>query len=221
LLDQLFGAQLRSYERERFAAERDEIVAAVLADLQQGGRTPRWTPMGASEPLACWGYIRAAAELAEQLYRVGIHACDVVVAVSSGATHAGLLLGKLIHRLPEWNLYAVPVSDDVAHHRATVGRLCAQAIAQYDLPCTFDPAALQFIDGYIGEGYAIPYVAALEAVRLAARTEAVVLDPVYTAKAFCAVLDGVRQRRFGFDRPLVFVHTGGIFSNFAWPETLL
>ena len=80
---------------------------------------------------------------------------------------------------------------------------------------------LHFIDGYVGAGYAIPYATALEALRLVARTEAIVLDPVYTAKAFCAVLDGVRSRRFGFERPVVFVHTGGIFSNFAWPEVLL
>lgn len=177
--------------------------------------------MGASEPLGCWGYIRAVSELAEQLREVGIDECDVVVAISSDATYSGALLGKLLHRLDGWRLWAVPVSDDADYHAREVGRLCGAVIELFDLPVEFDQGALRFIEGYVGEGYAIPYPAAIDAIRLLARTEAIVLDPVYTAKTFCAVLDGVRTRRFGFDRPVVFIHTGGVFSNFAWPEALL
>ncbi len=220
LLDVLFGAQTRSYAREDFEARREAIVDEVLAELRAAGRRPRWTPMGASEPLGCWGYIRATAELADQLYAAGASECDVVLAISSGGTCAGAVLGRLLHRLDHWRLWAVPVSDDVAHHQAEVTRLCQAAIERFDLPLTFDLGAVGFVEGYVGEGYAIPYDAAIEALRLLARTEAIVLDPVYTAKAFCAVLDGVRQRRWGFERPVVFVHTGGLFSDFAWPELL-
>lgn len=220
LLDRLLGAELRSYPRPVFEAQRDALVTDVLADLRAAGHTPRWTPAGSSEPLGCWGYLNAAAELGEQLAAAGIGACDVIVAISSGATYAGLLLGKLVHRLDTWRLWAVPVSDDEAHHRALVLKLAREAVERYDLPAEPDETALGLIDGYVGAGYAIPYDAAVEAIRLVARTEALVLDPVYTAKAFCAVLDGVRQRRLGFERPVVFVHTGGIFSDFAWPELL-
>lgn len=221
LLNVLFGAELRSFTRPEFEARRDALVADVLAELKASGRTPRWTPMGASEPLACWGYMRAMAELAEQLGAAGIGDCDVVMAVSSGATYAGALLGKALHRLDQCRLWAVPVSDDVAYHTAEVGRLCRGAIERFDLPVAFDQCALQFIDGYVGDGYAIPYAAAIESLRLLARTESLVLDPVYTAKTFCALFDGVTARRFGFERPVVFWHTGGIFSDFAWPEVLL
>ncbi|MCH7925272.1 MAG: pyridoxal-phosphate dependent enzyme, partial [Planctomycetes bacterium] len=79
----------------------------------------------------------------------------------------------------------------------------------------------RFIDGYVVEGYAMPYAAAIEAIRLLARTEGIVLDPVYTGKAFCALLDGCREGRFGRERPVVFIHTGGIFSDFAWAQILL
>ena len=221
LLDVLFGAETRSFSRGEYHARRDHIVADILAELKVAGRTPRWTPAGASEPLGCWGYIRAATELAEQLQAVGIGECDVVVAVSSGATYAGTLLGQLLHRLDAWHLWAVPVSDDLPYHTAQAGALCRATIERFDLPLEFAGDALHFIDGYVGEGYAVPYPAAIEAIRLLARSAALVLDPVYTAKAFCAVLDGVRARRFGFDRPVVFIHTGGIFSDFAWPATLL
>jgi D-cysteine desulfhydrase len=221
LLDVLFGAQTRPYSRIRFEADHDQIVNDTLAELMASGRTPRYTPAGASEPLGCWGYIRASAELADQLYAVGVHECDVVVPLSSGGTYAGMLLGKLLHRLDHWRLWAVPVSDDVAYHTTAVGRLCREAIEQFELPIEFDESAFQFLDGYVGQGYAIPYRQAIEAIQLLARVEGVTLDPVYTGKTFCAVLDGVRSGRFGRERPVVFVHTGGIFSNFAWPETLL
>ncbi len=215
LLDVLFGAETRSFSRTQFTQAHDRIVADVLAELRAAGRKPRWTPAGASEPLGCWGYIRAAAELADQLHAAAVDECDLVLAVSSGGTYAGMLLGKMLHWPAGWRLWAAPVSDDVAHHTAAVAALCRGAMERFDLPIELDPAGLQFIDGYVGAGYAIPYAAAIDAIRLLARTEAVVLDPVYTAKAFCAVLDGVHARRFGYDRPVVFLHTGGIFSNFA------
>ena len=221
LLDALFGARWRSYSREDFTARRDDIIQETLRDLEQEGRRPRFTPAGASEPLGCWGYIRAAAELADQMRAAGLHECDVIVPLSSGGTYAGALLGKLLHQFDHWNLLAVPVSDDVAFHRREVGRLCRATIEQFDLPIVFEDSAMQFIDGYVGEGYAIPYPKAIEAIRLLARLEGVLLDPVYTAKAFCALLDGLRDGRLGRDQPVVFFHTGGIFSNFAWPQTIL
>ena len=221
LLDAMFGAKWIAFSREEFTAKRDEIIQRTLRDLERDGRKPRFTPAGASEPLGCWGYIRAAAELADQLHAAGLHECDVIVPLASGGTYAGALLGKLLHQLEHWNLWAVPVSDDVAFHRREVGRLCRATIEQFDLPIEFDDSAMQFIDGYVGDGYAIPYDSALEALRLLARLEGVLLDPVYTAKAFCALLDGVREGRFGHNSPVVFFHTGGVFSNFAWPGTIL
>ncbi len=221
LIDVLCGAQTRSYPRDEFERRRTEIVDGVLNELRAAGRQPRYTPSGASEPLGCWGYLRAVAELDEQLRAAGVGACDVVVPLSSGGTYAGTLLGKLLHRREDWHLWAVPVSDDVAFHRTAIAQLCRAAIAQFDLPIEFDESALRFIDGYVGEGYAIPYAQEIEAIQLLARTEGILLDPVYTGKTFCAVLDAIRSRRFGHERPVVYIHTGGAFSNFAWPEVLL
>jgi len=219
LLDVLFGSETRSYERAEYAARREQIIAEVLAELRAAGRRPRWTPAGSSEPLGCWGYIKAAAELDEQLAAAGLGVCDVVIAISSAGTYTGALLGRLL-RGAAWDLWAVPVSDDVAYHLSAVRTLAQATITQYDLPIDLGDSPPRLIDGYVGAGYAIPYAAALEALRLLARSEAILLDPVYTAKAFCAVLDGVRARRLGFERPVVFWHTGGIFSDFAWPELI-
>ena len=221
LLDELFGATHSTFDAEEFTTRHDEIVERELEQLRAAGRKPRFTPMGASEPIGNWGYIRAAAELAEQLVAARIEQCDVILAVSSGGTYAGLLLGALLHRLDHVTVWAVPVSDDVAHHQALVSRLCRATIEQFDLPIEFEPSVLRFIDGYVGEGYAVPYPEEIAALRLLARTEAIVLDPVYTAKAFCALLDKLRAGKLGRERPVVFLHTGGLFSDFAWPQVLL
>jgi D-cysteine desulfhydrase len=221
LLDDLFGAETRSFARERFSNDRAGIVSATLDDLRQAGRNPRYTPMGASEPLGCWGYIRMMSELAEQLRAAEMTACDVVVAISSGATYAGMVLGKWLSGLADVNLLAVPVSDDVSFHRKNTVALCAQASAAFELGVEVDQSMLEFVDGYIGQGYAIPYDEAIRAIKLLAHTEAIMLDPVYTAKAFAAFLDLTRSGALGRERPAIFVHTGGIFSGFAWPELLL
>jgi len=221
LLDTLFGAEVSAYPRDRYDAQRDRIIADELRALHAAGRKPRFTPAGSSEPLGCWGYIRAAAELAEQLFRAGLTECDIVLALSSGGTYAGLLLGKWLHRLDHWTIHAVPVSDDVAYHKRAIAELCRAAITQFALPVEFRAADLNLVDGYVGAGYAIPYPAEIDAIRLLARVEGIVLDPVYTGKTFCGLIDGVRAGRFGRQRPVVFIHTGGIFSDLAWPELLV
>ena len=221
LLDRLFGAETRTFSREELSARREAIVQQQFTELRAAGRSPRYTPAGASEPLGCWGYINAARELDAQLRETGIGDCDLLVAVSSGGTYAGLLLGTLLLKSPPWRLHGVPVSDDVPYHQREIGRLCGDTIAQFQLPIDFCENAMTFIDGYVGDGYAIPYAKANDALRLLARTEGILLDPVYTAKAFCAMLDLIRSGRFGRERPAAFIHTGGIFSNFAWPDVVL
>jgi len=221
LLDVLFGAETRYFSREDFSARHDAIVAEVMDELRAAGRSPRWTPAGASEPLGCWGYIHAMRELGEQTRGAGIETCDVVVGVSSGGTFAGMVLGKALYGLDNLNLIGVPVSDDVAYHVDAIGALCKQAIDQFDLGVQVSAADLNFLDGYVGDGYAIPFDAEREGVRLLARTEGIMLDPVYTGKAFCGMLAEIKAGRLGQDRPVVFLHTGGVFSNYAWAELLL
>ncbi|MBL8878582.1 MAG: D-cysteine desulfhydrase family protein [Phycisphaerales bacterium] len=221
LLDSLFGAQTMAFSREDLSANKNAILSRLSAELKREGRRPRFTPAGASEPLGCWGYIEAARELRDQLHAANIRKCDIVLAVSSCGTAAGLHLGKLLCGCGDWSIWNVPVSDDVEHHRREISRLCSESIEQFALPIKTSAEDIAFIDGYVGEGYAIPYQQAIDGLRLLARIEAILLDPVYTAKAFCALLEMVRAGNLGKERPVVFLHTGGIFSNFAWPDVIL
>lgn len=220
LLDRLLGANIESFPPAEYAAQRDRIIADRLEALRRRGARPRWVPVGASEPTGCWGYVRGIGELAVQMRAAGMAGCDLVVAHSSGGTLAGLLLGKLLHRLEQIEVWGVLVSDDPAYRHEGVARLCDETIRQFELPIRLDPGAVRLIDGYVGPAYAAPSAPGLAALRELARREAILLDPVYTSKAFAALLDGVREGRFGRERPVVFLHTGGIFSNFAWAETL-
>ncbi|MBK8914111.1 MAG: pyridoxal-phosphate dependent enzyme [Phycisphaerales bacterium] len=175
LLQRLLGATVEFHDAHEYAARREEIVGNALALLRSAGRRPHFTPTGASEPLGCWGYIRAAAELAEQLAAAGIESCDLLTAVSSGGTAAGLLLGRRLHRLDHVRLHFVPVSDDAGHHLAALAALCHATCDAFQLPdrCRRDlhteiHAAL--IDGCVGDGYATVYPEVIDMVgRMAQR----------------------------------------------------
>lgn len=220
LLDRLFGAEIRTFERDAYDSGRDRIVADELARAKTNGHRARFVPLGASEPLGCWGYIRCIAEMEPQLAEARIEDCDLVVTASSGGTIAGLRLGIALHGVGGMRLHAVPVSDDTEFHRAQLDRLCAEFLERWPIADQAELPPVNWLQGYIGAGYAIPHPGGNSAIVHLARTEGVVLDPVYTGKAFSAVLDGLSAGRLGFERPVIFLHTGGIFSDFAWADLL-
>lgn len=222
LLDHAFGARCYTFARPDFDQRRAELVTAALNQARADGRTPHYTPMGASEPAGCWGYIEALRELLIQLDTADIAACDLLLPVSSGGTLAGAALGiERLDAADRIRLRGIAVSDDVDHHRDLFARLRRETIEAYGLDLPAEAAPPDLTDRFVGPGYAIPTPAAREAMRLLARSEAILLDPVYTAKAFGALLADVRAKTLGHTRPVVFWHTGGAFSNFAWPELLL
>ncbi|MGE3180749.1 MAG: 1-aminocyclopropane-1-carboxylate deaminase/D-cysteine desulfhydrase [Phycisphaerae bacterium] len=224
-LNLLFGAETREFPRPDFDTNRTSIVAEVMDDLRSKGRNPRWVPMGASEPLGCWGYIEAARELNEQRQRMqSAHSgaeADLVVAASSCGTLAGLLLGKWLHKLDWLQIHAIPVSDDAAFIAAETRTLCEKTIEEFNLDVTIRDDDMHLIDGYVGPGYAIPYPEVHETIRNVARDEAIILDPVYTGKAFHGMCDQIQKGKLGSDRDVIFLHTGGIFSTFAFTDEIL
>lgn len=224
-LNLLVGAEIREYDRPDFDDNRSQIVAQVLGDLRSTGHNPRFVPMGASEPLGCWGYIEAAKELTDQCQsREDIqieNGVDLVTAASSCGTVAGLILGKRIHGLNWLKIHAIPVSDDAATLAAETRTLCQNTIKEFNLDFDFNESDLNFTDGYVGPGYAIPYPEVIDTIRAAARCEQIFLDPVYTGKGFHGMCDQIRHQKLGVDRPVIFLHTGGIFSTFAFVEQIL
>jgi D-cysteine desulfhydrase len=181
----------------------DLALQRLANDLRDRGRTPYVVPRGGATALGATAYVRASLELAAQLDEIGIVPSRVVVATGSCGTQAGLVAGALAlgarHRV-----LGVTVSRPREECVRRVREIAAGCLALLgvDTAPVPDPEVL---DGYIGPGYGKPSQAGGQAATLAARTEGLVLDPVFTAKAMAALVE-----RAGEDGgPVVFWHTGG------------
>jgi 1-aminocyclopropane-1-carboxylate deaminase/D-cysteine desulfhydrase-like pyridoxal-dependent ACC family enzyme len=209
LLDQLLGAEVVYVAtREERAPKILEVAARVRAD----GRRPFSIPIGASTPLGALAFALAVAELAEQMPPPDV----IVHASSSGGTQAGLVAGCRLLGLPT-RVLGVSADEPAAGLQPLV-RAIVSGIA--DL-LRIDPASLakgtavEVDDRFVGGGYGIPTDASREAIALAARSEALFLDPTYTAKAMAALIAYVRQQRFVAGQTVLFWHTGGQVGLFA------
>lgn len=212
-LDSLLGAHVTHHPPEDYNGRRKELIGAAMEGARQAGRTPYFFPVGASIPLGTWGYIRCTEELVRQL---GSETkVDVFSAVSSAGTQAGLMLGKALFGLENWRMVGVPVSDSMEYFEKELRDLTRQTIEQFQLGLNADALPLDLLDGFIGPGYAIPTPEGMEATRLAARSEGVLLDPTYTSKAFAGFLHAIRTGYARRDAVPVFLHTGGVFGLMA------
>lgn len=183
----------------------DGVIAEVAAELTAAGRTPYPIPRGGACALGVLAHVLAAAELAEQCRRLGAHPTLVWLAVGSGTTLTGWLLGTRLADAP-WRVEGVTVSRPGDEIRAQVARLAAETEPWLG---KVEPPEVVVHEGFIGDGYGIPSPGGDAAVALAARTQGVFLDPVYTGKAFDGLFAAARGGRFGPGDEVVFVHTGG------------
>jgi D-cysteine desulfhydrase family pyridoxal phosphate-dependent enzyme len=209
LLDRLLGAEVR-HVADRTA--RDSTMQAVADELRRAGRRPYVVPLGASTPLGALGFVYAIEELREQLPE----APDVIVhSTSSGGTQAGLLAGCARHGY-ETRVLGISADETSAALTRDVRRIL-DGVAGFD---GFDAASLDRVDvevddRFVGGGYGVPTDASREAIDLLARTEAIFLDPTYTAKAMAGLLARVRAGEFNERQDVLFWHTGGQVALFA------
>jgi len=202
-LSRAFGAQV-SFTDDPDRASVDAALEAAAEELRAAGRPPYTIPRGGATPLGAAGYALAAEELAGQLAAEEVEAATVVVANGSSGTQAGLVAGAAVLALP-WRVIGAGTSRDPQESRRRVLEL-ATGCADLLRVTGPEPEAVRVRDAR-GPGYGRPSPAAREAAELAARTEGLLLDPVFTAKAMATLIEVVRE---GAEGPLVFVHTGGL-----------
>lgn len=214
LLDSLCGAGVSFCPGGTDMAQQME----TLADKLRGdGRKPYVIPGGGSNPVGALGYVNAALELLTQANALDLSIDLVVHATGSAGTQAGLVTGLTGARS------GIPVLGiGVRAPRE------AQEKAVFDLACqTADhlgwgdvvvPRDVVANCDYVGDGYGLPTPGMVEAVKLLARTEGLLLDPVYSGKAMAGLIDLVRQGRFSKTDNIVFVHTGGSAALFGYPD---
>lgn len=212
-LDRLFGAEISIHHPDEYNGQRKALVDRVMEAERTAGRKPYYFPVGASIPLGCWGYIRCVHELVEQLGRQTN--VTIFSSVSSAGTHVGLMLGKAIFGLENWQIVGVPVSDSLDYFRKELRELERATNEMFKLNLSESQTPIELVDGFIGEGYAIPYPAAVETTRLLARREGVILDPTYTSKGMTGAIATIRSGGVRSGSVPVFIHTGGAFGLFA------
>lgn len=214
-LDTLVGAQLRwiSYPQWR---ERDRLLEEAAAELRARGEVPYIIPEGGSNALGTWGYVRAMHELVAQLDELPRPA-TIVYACGSGGTGAGLVLGAKLLRLAERGLRVagINVCDDRDTFVTKIGAICAEVCARWSLGVTIEPADIDIVDGHVGLGYAKSRPEELATIAAVCRREGVVLDPVYTGKAFHGMVTELARTPDRFGAAVCFVHTGGLFGLLA------
>ena len=210
LLDRLLGATW-SFSPDLPAAQR---MAEVAEELRAAGRRPYLIPGGGSNGLGALGYVRCALELTEQLTERGDRPRYVVCAGGSCGTLSGLTLGLALTG-SDAQLAAVSISNSVPDRVARAREIMAESCEYLDL--ALPPAIPEIWGGYVGSGYGMPTAFSTRALDTAARTEGLVLDPVYTAKAFGGLIGEVEAGRVRHDDLVVFVHTGGTPALFADP----
>lgn len=188
-------------------AQLHELATRVEA---QGFR-PYVIPVGGSNALGALGYVESALEIAQQCEgAVGIS--SVVVASGSAGTHAGLAVG-LEQLMPEVELIGVTVSRSIAMQKPKVVTLQQDVAQQLEVSASND---IILWDDYYAPGYGTPNDEGTEAIKLLARLEGILLDPVYTGKAMAGLIDGISQKRFKDEGPILFIHTGGAPALFAY-----
>jgi 1-aminocyclopropane-1-carboxylate deaminase/D-cysteine desulfhydrase-like pyridoxal-dependent ACC family enzyme len=222
LLNALMGARLhfipfgQSDEPSMTLEQATQLVRWVVRLTPScWGKRLYFMPVGGHTALACLGYVLAAMELEEQLRERGVEKAVILTASGTGGTLAGLMAG--FHLLgSRHTALGIDVGKLWRGFPASIAALASQICALLGAPHTFDPNGIPLIERtYVGPAYAKPTAESLEAARLAARNEGVILDPVYSSKAMAGLIDLVKQRRWGEGMHVVFLHTGGMPALWA------
>jgi D-cysteine desulfhydrase len=216
LLDRLAGAEIVWITPDEYK-RRDAFFQKSAEQLLSQGRKPYIIPEGGSNALGAWGYIGALNELSTQLdelNRGGNGFGTVISATGSGGTTAGLLLASKLLDL-NVRVVGINVCDDRDYFLKKIGSICSDFFRRFAPQSVGDiTSELDIVDGYVGRGYALSQPEELKAIRDLARLEGVILDPVYTGKAFFGMLSELEKNPESFGDRIVFIHTGGLFGLF-------
>jgi len=218
LLDRIFGAEVRVIQ-----TDDDYILMGVVEDLarqlRRAGRKPYIIPRGGSNAYGAAGYLQAWLELQAQITAADIRVDAVVHASTSGGTQSGLYTGT---KVTESGVQLIGISAGPRREVVTTRILgiVTDLVEVLDLRWRPHPDDLIVYDDYVGERYGVPTPECLDAIRAVARTEGVLLDPVYTGKGMAGLMGLIAKERLTPGQNVVFWHTGGQPAVFAHAAAL-
>jgi D-cysteine desulfhydrase len=217
LLGRLLGADTRYYPG--LGLERTDVVmAALAAEVREGGGRPYIIPESGAGELGALGYIECAVELSEQIHHGAPRFDTIVITAGSGGSHAGLLMGKQLAGLPG-EIVSVPVTGPAERVREAIVRTVGAAIQRFGFAIEL-PKAIHLLDGYQGAGPAEATDEELGVIVQLAREEGLLLDPVYTARGFRGLVETLARDPKALGQRVCFIHTGGLFSLFPFRDRL-
>jgi len=215
LLDYLSGAEI-SYISERDWRGHEETVRDLQQDYAKTGGKAFYIPIGASDEIGLWGYIAACRELKEDFQQLGMTPDYIVTATGSGGTQGGLTVGSVLFDLPG-KVVAFNVCDDAAYFDQKIRQDVTLWKQRYNVDFEVDKLQITTVEGYMGAGYGIASPEVFDCIIQLARSTGLILDPVYTAKAFHGMVNEIRKGAEGSmpnARNVLFIHTGGLFGVF-------
>lgn len=210
LLNKLVGAEIRYVSAEEYK-KGPEMMRPVAEELASRGEKAYIIPEGGSNALGTWGYVNACQEISQQEEQLGLSFDYIVCAVGSGGTFGGLVAGKEMFGLNA-EIIGFNVCDKAEYFKNRVAKELEQFQAEWGHKVAMDPSRMTIIDGYVGEGYSIPYPEEIETIELLAKTQGIIIEHTYTGKAFHGLVDLIRKGRFKKTDKILFCHTGGIFG---------
>ncbi|MEE9399944.1 MAG: D-cysteine desulfhydrase family protein [Dehalococcoidales bacterium] len=194
-------------------------IDELAAELRSKGRTPYVMPVGALMPEGSAGYVPAVSEICDQLKEQGITAQYLIDCCGSGGTMAGLVLGAKYFKAP-FEVIGVSVARTIDVLKPRITDNANQTAKFLEIDLTITPEELTIYDDYIGEAYGVPTKEGIEAIKLVAQTEGILLDPVYTGKTMAGLIDMIRKGKFTAKDTIIFLHTGGAPGIFAYHKEL-
>jgi D-cysteine desulfhydrase family pyridoxal phosphate-dependent enzyme len=224
LLDHLFGARVHLIAagpdpRIAVAPDEEARVREVVDELHARGERPYVIPVGGSSGVGALGYVFGTRELVEQLTAMNVSPTRMYYASGSRGTQAGLELGWRLFS-PSYRLHGIAVSGGEEEKRLRAARVATEAASLLGVDVTIAPDDLVTNQEFIGAGYGIPTPGGLEAIKLVAERDGVLLDPTYTSKAMAALIADVRAGTIDPGETIIFLHTGGAPALFAHAEAL-
>jgi L-cysteate sulfo-lyase len=212
LFDRLFRAELRFVAAD---TDMDAACADLVEEIRGAGGRPYYIPGGGSNAVGALGYANAGLELLQQANDRGLRIDCVITGTGSTGTQSGLVCG-LEGANSGIDVLGICVRRPAAPQIAAVHKTASATADHLGLTGGIARERVLANGDYVGEGYGIPTAGTLEAIRLAAETEGLLLDPVYSGKAMAGLIDLCRQGYFSKDQNVVFLHTGGAAALFAY-----
>lgn len=213
-LDLLSGAEISCYPSSIYVQNFQQLVEDLCDRYCKQGLKPYFITTGASDGTGIWGYIQASEEIKCQSVDMNVHFDHIICPVGSGGTLAGLTAGETIHQLHSV-VSGFNVCDTAEHFDKKARADLHEWKQKYHITLDVDALAIRVIDGYVGPGYAKAERPVYEMIKELAALEGIILDPIYTGKAFYGMLSELQNGRFDQSNNILFIHTGGLFGLMA------